>query len=272
MSRSHTATSSPGGPPQSTPAAAGTTVNPKETKKFAALSHQWWDPNGPFRPLHQLNPTRCRFIRTALIDKFDLDPHSPQPLNGLRILDVGCGGGILSESLARMGAHVQGIDATAEGPEVAAAHAATDPQLESRLQYRTTTVEDVVSMGETYDAVIASEVIEHVASVPDFCNALVGASVPGGSVILSTINRTARAYALAIVAAERVLRLVPPGTHEWSKFVTPAELTLAMRDAGSGPAERAAGMQFDIVRGKWDLSRDIGINYIMSFGVPKDES
>jgi polyprenyldihydroxybenzoate methyltransferase / 3-demethylubiquinol 3-O-methyltransferase len=248
-------------------------VNAKEAKKFADLASHWWDLQGPLRPLHQLNPTRCSFIKTSLCDNYGLDPTSATPLTGLKLLDVGCGGGILSEALARMGADVHGIDVNSEGIAAAQAHAALDPTIEpgTRLKYSTTKAEDIVLIEkESFDAVIASEVIEHVASVPAFCTALIQATAPGGAILISTLNRTVRAYALAVVAAEHVLRWAPPGTHEWSKFISPEELVLAMEEAGeregkSVTLEQVSGMMFDPLKGQWGLGRDVGINYIAFF-------
>lgn len=248
------------------PDPATSSVDEREAGKFARLADRWWDPLGPFRPLHQLNPVRCRFIRAALCDNFRLDAASAAPLAGLRILDVGCGGGLLGEALARMGADVEGIDVNQEGLAAAAAHAALDPQLETRLRYRMATVEDIVAAGgAAYDAVIASEVIEHVASVPEFCAALVDATAPGGAVVVSTMSRTLRSYALAIVAAERVLGWVPPGTHEWSKFLNPEEVAMAVEAGGGAALRQVAGMVFDPFSGRWALGRDTGVNYIAYF-------
>lgn len=249
------------------------TVNKKEAEKFAKLAAHWWDLQGPLRPLHQLNPTRCQFIKTSLCDNYGLDPTSPAPLKGLKLLDVGCGGGILSEALARMGAHVHGIDVNEEGIDAAKAHAALDRLLQDpqRLKYSTIQVEEIAKLEkEKFDAVIASEVIEHVASVPAFCTALIQATAPGGAILVSTLNRTVRAYALAVVAAEQVLKWAPPGTHEWSKFLSPEELVLAMEEAGeregkSVTLEQVSGMIFDPLKGQWGLGRDVGINYIAFF-------
>lgn len=251
------------------------TVNAREAQKFAKLAGEWWDPAGAFRALHQLNPTRCAFIRASLCYHYGLDPAALAPLAGLRLLDVGCGGGILAEGLARLGAEVHGIDVNEAGIDAAEAHAALDPALAGRLRYSAGTVEVEAAAGRRYDAVVASEVIEHVASVPAFCSALVGATAPGGAFILSTLNRTARAWALAVVAAERVLGWAPPGTHEWSKFLTPEEMVLALEEAGErsgggGGAvalEQIAGMVFDPIQGRWGLGRDLGINYIAYFRV-----
>jgi polyprenyldihydroxybenzoate methyltransferase / 3-demethylubiquinol 3-O-methyltransferase len=192
---------------------ATATVNAKEAAKFAKVASHWWDPSGPFRPLHQMNPTRCRFIRSALCDAFELEPSVATPLAGLRVLDVGCGGGLLSEALARMGADVTGIDVTEEAVAAARAHASLDPALSSSLRYEKAALEELVAQGEKFDAVIASEVIEHVDNVEGFCRALSAATVPRGAVVVSTMSRTARAFALAVVAAEHVLRMVPAGEH-----------------------------------------------------------
>lgn len=183
----------------------------------------------------------------------------------------------MSEALARMGAEVEGIDVNEEGIAAASAHAALDHSLIGKIEYSTTTVESIAASGRQYDAVIASEVIEHVASVPAFCTALVKATKPGGAVVISTLNRTVRAYVLAVVAAEQFLKWAPPGTHEWDKFLTPEELILAMEDAGNTQKaevvlEQAAGMIFDPLRGEWGLGRDLGINYIAYFKKARIES
>jgi 2-polyprenyl-6-hydroxyphenyl methylase/3-demethylubiquinone-9 3-methyltransferase len=252
--------------PSGRPAAAGGgTVSAAEAAKFAALGAHWWDPAGPFRALHQLNPTRVAFIRAALCDLLALDAAAPAPLAGVRLLDVGCGGGLLAEALARLGAEVDGIDVSEEGPAAAAAHAALDPGLAGRLRYRVARVEDEAAAGARYDAVVASEVVEHVASVSAFCAAAAACARPGGALVLSTLARSPRAYALAVVAAERVLGWAPPGTHEWRKFVDPEELVLAVEAGGGAALRLAAGMTFDPLADRWRLSRDLGINYLMAF-------
>lgn len=245
----------------------GSSVNRREAAKFAELADKWWDLNGPFRPLHQLNPTRCAFIRSALCDNFGLEAAAPAPLAGLRVLDVGCGGGLLSEALARMGADVDGIDVNPEGIAAAQAHAALDPGMAGRLHYKAVTLEGTVAGkgAGRYDAVIASEVIEHVASVSGFCASLVEAAAPGGAIVISTINRTPQAFALAVVAAEYVLRWVPAGTHDWSKFVQPEEVAMAMEAAGEVALRQVAGMGYNPLTGQWSLGKDTGINYIAYF-------
>lgn len=209
-------------------------------------------------------------MRDVLCDHFQKEHKEAAPLTGLSILDVGCGGGLLSESLGRLGAQVDGIDVNDDGIRAAEAHAALDPAIAERVRYRTEGIESVIQRGLCYDAVVASEVIEHVESVPAFCRALTGACAPGGAIIVSTMARTARAYALAVFAAENILQWVPQGTHAWEKFVDPDELVLAMEDAarehGAEVAlEQIAGMSFDPVRGQWSLTRDTGINYIAFF-------
>jgi polyprenyldihydroxybenzoate methyltransferase/3-demethylubiquinol 3-O-methyltransferase len=251
----------------SSSAVSSSSVNVREVLKFAKLSDQWWNPHGPFRPLHQMNPIRSRFIRSVLCNQFGRSIDEREPLQGLKLLDVGCGGGILSESLARLGAHVDGIDASHEGPEVAKQHAQRDPKIARRVRYRSMTVEDIIHLGEKFHGVIASEVIEHVDEASAFCKALVKAAVPEGVVILSTINRTYRSYAFAIAAAEKVLGIVPKGTHEWTRFVTPEELTMMMMEAGAGPPSNASGMTFDLLNSKWVFSKDLGVNYIASFPI-----
>ncbi|PRW18354.1 ubiquinone biosynthesis O- mitochondrial [Chlorella sorokiniana] len=284
-SASSAAPSTSGYAHQRQPGSGASTVNQQEAEKFAALAGQWWDPAGPFAPLHAMNPVRCRFLRSALAGQFGRDASAAAPLAGLRLLDVGCGGGLLAEALARMGAHVTGIDVNEGGLEAARAHARLDPDLAGRLQYRATTAEQLAAAGEQYDAVVASEVIEHVASLPAFCAALDALTRPGGGVAVSTLNRTPRSYALAVVAAEHLLRWVPPGTHDWTRFVTPEELVLQMEEStgrrgdasqgGSSPGgstgsgglrlQLLAGMQYNPLTGGWSLGRDTGINYIAWF-------
>ncbi|XP_078169734.1 coenzyme Q 3 isoform X1 [Carex rostrata] len=244
-------------------------LNPIEVAKFAAIAETWWDPEGPFKPLHLMNPTRVSFIRSTLCRHFRRDPYSPRPFEGLKILDVGCGGGILSEPLARLGADVTGIDAVEKNINIARVHAASDP-LTSSIDYTCTTAEDLVRENQKFDAVISLEVIEHVADPLDFCKSLAALSVPGGAMIISTINRTMRAYATTIVAAEYILNWLPKGTHEWSKFVTPDELALILQRA-SVSVQEMAGFVYNPLTGNWSLSDDISVNYI-AFGIKEGSS
>ncbi|ESW14235.1 hypothetical protein PHAVU_008G264200 [Phaseolus vulgaris] len=231
-----------------------------ELAKFAAIADSWWDSEGPFKPLHVMNPTRLAFIRSALCRHFKKDPYSAKPLEGLKIADVGCGGGILSEPLARLGATVTGVDAVEKNIKIAQLHAGLDP-VTSTIEFCCTTAEKLVEEGRTFDAVMALEVIEHVANPADFCRSLSALTVPNGATVISTINRSMRAYATAIVAAEYILRWLPRGTHQWSSFLTPEELVLILQRAGIN-VEEMAGFVYNPVTGRWSLSDDISVNFI----------
>jgi 2-polyprenyl-6-hydroxyphenyl methylase/3-demethylubiquinone-9 3-methyltransferase len=249
-------------------------VDAAEVARFAALAGAWWDPNGEFRPLHQMNPVRLAYIRDRLLSRFGVEPRRARPLSGLRVLDVGCGGGLIAEPLTRLGASVVGIDAAAESIQAATAHAA---QSELAIDYRAATAEELAQAGETFDAVLALEIIEHVADRDVFlgaCAALVkpgggaalneksGApSAPGGLLIVSTLNRTLKAYLLAIVGAEYVLRWLPAGTHDWRKFVQPHELARELRRAGLTLGD-VSGMTYNPLTGDWTLTRDADVNYL----------
>jgi len=197
------------------------------------------------------------------------DPYSSKPLEGLKVIDVGCGGGILSESLARMGATVTAIDAVDKNIKIASIHAASDPETAS-IEYCCTTAEALVKEKRLFDAVISLEVIEHVANPLEFCKSLSALTAPNGAIVVSTINRSIRAYTTAIVAAEYILRWLPRGTHEWSKLVTPEELSLMLQKA-SVSVEEMAGFVYNPLSGEWSLSDDISVNYI-AFGVKKSET
>lgn len=235
-------------------------LNRNELAKFAAIAETWWDSEGPFKPLHVMNPTRLAFVRSALCRHFKKDPYSAKPLEGLKIVDVGCGGGILSEPLARMGATVTGVDAVEKNINIARLHAESDPTT-STIEFCCTTAEKLVEEGRKFDAVMALEVIEHVAEPAEFCKSLAALTIPDGATIISTINRSMRAYATAIVAAEYILRWLPTGTHEWSKFLTPEELVLILQRAGIN-VEEMAGFAYNPVTGRWSLSDDISVNFI----------
>ncbi|KAG5544884.1 hypothetical protein RHGRI_017370 [Rhododendron griersonianum] len=302
-----------------------------ELAKFAAIAETWWDAEGPFKPLHVMNPTRLSFIRSTLCRHFRKDPLCPKPLEGLKVVDVGCGGGILSEPLARMGATVTGIDAVEKNITIARLHADSDP-LTSMIEYRCTTagsegqrtedgevvvngfdgitawvfcrggerepsVEDersglfqlvleapghdlgplrcrrgrgvvdtekLVEERREFDAVIALEVIEHVADPAEFCKSLAALTVSDGATVISTINRSMRSYATAIIAAEYILQWLPKGTHQWSSFLTPEELTLILQRA-SITVQEMAGFVYNPLTGRWSLSDDISVNFI-AFG------
>lgn len=235
-----------------------------EAAKFAAMADTWWDHEGPFKPLHLMNPTRIGFIRSALCQHFRKDPNSSRPFQGLRIIDVGCGGGLLCEPLSRMGARVTGIDAVEKNINIALLHAVRDPVTAS-IDYRCTTAEQLVQQREHFDAVISLEVIEHVADPQEFVKSLAELTVDNGAVFISTINRTIRSYFMAIVAAEYILGWLPRGTHDWSNLITPVELVLLIKRASISVHE-VAGLVYDPLRNDWRLSDDTDVNYI-AFGV-----
>ncbi|GLI62164.1 hypothetical protein VaNZ11_004741 [Volvox africanus] len=255
--------------------ARGASVDPREAAKFAALAASWWrSSDGPFAPLHALNPARVRFIRQSLAVLMELDVETPEPLTGLRVLDVGCGGGILSEALARLGAEVHGIDVTKENVEVARMHARADPRVAARVRYDVISAEDLAASGVVpYDVVIASEVLEHVSrphQLLPVLASLMAASAPaggtsgrgGGVMIVSTLNRTPAAWAVAIAGAEYLTGMVPRGTHQWRKFITPEELSV-MADSCGLHVWHAAGMVPLGPGGlSWQLSEDLSVNYI----------
>ncbi|MED6136052.1 Hexaprenyldihydroxybenzoate methyltransferase, mitochondrial, variant 2 [Stylosanthes scabra] len=213
------------------PHSAPSSLKDNELAKFAAISDTWWDSEGPFKPLHLMNPTRLAFIRSTLCRHFKRDPYSTRPFEGLKIVDVGCGGGILSEPLARLGATVTGVDAVEKNIKIAQLHADLDPTT-STIEYCCTTAEKLVEEGRTFDAVMALEVIEHVANPEEFCKSLAALTNPDGATVISTINRSMRAYATAIVAAEYILHWLPKGTHQWSTFLTPEELAMILHRTG----------------------------------------
>ncbi len=240
--------------------AEGVTVNEDEVAFFARIADQWWDENGPFRPLHLLNPTRLAYIRAAINAHTGTSETSLKPFEGIRILDIGCGGGLLSEPLCRLGASVTGVDASERNIEVAKIHAT---RMGLTIDYRNTTAEALAEAGEQFDVVVNMEVVEHVADVPAYlaaCRALVK---PGGLMLMSTLNRTARSFIFAIVGAEYVLRWLPIGAHDWNKFLTPRELADALKTAGFTP-EAPTGFVFNPLTGNWKLSdRDVAVNYAM---------
>ncbi|XP_038724473.1 ubiquinone biosynthesis O-methyltransferase, mitochondrial isoform X1 [Tripterygium wilfordii] len=238
-------------------------LNQHELAKFAAIADTWWDSEGPFKPLHVMNPTRLAFIRSMLCQHFRKDPYCAKPFEGLKIVDVGCGGGILSEPLARMGATVTGVDAVEKNIKIARLHADFDP-VTAPIEYCCTTAEKLVEERREFDAVISLEVVEHVADPAEFCKSLSALTVPNGATVISTINRTMRSYASAIIAAEYLLHWLPKGTHQWSKFLTPEELVLILQRA-SVDVRDMAGFVYNPLSGRWSLSDDISVNFI-AFG------
>jgi 2-polyprenyl-6-hydroxyphenyl methylase/3-demethylubiquinone-9 3-methyltransferase len=238
--------------------AAGASVDPDEVGRFAAMAAEWWDPNGKFRPIHKFNPVRLQFIREAAVDHFSLDPAAMSPFDGLRVVDIGCGGGLLAEPVARLGALVTGIDAAADNIGTAAAHAA---QSGLDIDYRCMTAEALLEEGAQYDMVLNMEVVEHVADRDGFLATSAALMKPGGLMIVATLNRTAKSFALAIVGAEYVLRWLPRGTHDWRRFVRPSELARGLRDGGA-QVSRFAGVTYSPLTDKWRITRDLDVNYM----------
>jgi 2-polyprenyl-6-hydroxyphenyl methylase/3-demethylubiquinone-9 3-methyltransferase len=240
----------------------GTTVDDREIAGFDALAGKWWDTEGEFAPLHRLNPVRLAYIRDRLVAHFGLEPASLRPLVGLRIVDVGCGGGLLSEPLARMGASVTAIDAGHENIAAARRHAET---MGLEIDYRQTTAEELAAAGARFDALVSMEVLEHVADLGLFVGACAELVRPGGALALATLNRTLKSYAMAIVGAEYVLRWLPRGTHRWDRFVRPSELARHLR-ANGATLQDLTGVTYDPLSDRWQASRDTDVNY-MAFAV-----
>ena len=236
-----------------------TTIDPGEIAKFEAMAAEWWDPNGKFKPLHMLNPCRLSYIRDQIAAEFDRDIAADSPFSGLRILDIGCGGGLLSEPMARLGADVVGADAAAGNIPVAQIHA---EQGGLKIDYRHCTAEELVAQGERFDVVLNMEVVEHVADPQAYTNACQDLLNPGGLMICSTLNRNPKSYMMAIIGAEHVMRWLPKGTHDWTKFITPDELYGLIETAGLTPVDRK-GFVFNPITWTWSLSdRDLSVNYV----------
>ena len=245
-------------------AAAADTVDPAEIHRFAALAEEWWAPEGKFRPLHALNPVRLAFIRAQAIARFDRDPRQRAPLRGLDALDIGCGGGLLSEPLRRLGASVVGLDAEEQALGVARRHAA---EAELEIDYRLGTAEELAASGAQFDVVLAMEILEHVADPDAFLDACAALIRPNGLFICATLNRTTKAFLLAIVGAEYVMGWLPRGTHDWRKFIRPSELTASLRRNGMR-VEALTGVSLDPIGGNWRLSRDPDVNYMLAATKP----
>jgi 2-polyprenyl-6-hydroxyphenyl methylase/3-demethylubiquinone-9 3-methyltransferase len=234
-------------------------IDTAEVERFSKLAATWWDPRGPMAALHKFNPLRLAYIRDQAAARFDRDPKKLDCLKGLRMLDIGCGAGILSEPLARLGASMVGADPAEENIEAAKAHAEATGVT---VDYRATTAEALAGSNEKFDVVLAMEVVEHVVDVPAFVDSCASMVKPGGLLIAATLNRTLKSFALAIVGAEYVLRWVPRGTHQWDKFVKPQELERAIEDAGLDViGER--GVIYNPLADRWQLSSDMDVNYML---------
>jgi 2-polyprenyl-6-hydroxyphenyl methylase/3-demethylubiquinone-9 3-methyltransferase len=241
-------------------AIADATVDTAEVDRFSRLAGQWWDPRGKMAVLHKFNPVRLAYIRDAVCRQFDRNAGHPRCLDGIRILDIGCGGGILCEPLARLGARLVGADPSPDNINAAALHAERGGLT---IDYRLTAAEALASAGERFDVVLAMEVVEHVADVGLFVRCCADMVGPGGLMIAATLNRTLKSFALAIVGAEYVLRWLPRGTHRWEKFVTPAELEYALGRAGMRVIGET-GVIYNPLTDQWRLSSDMDVNYMLT--------
>jgi 2-polyprenyl-6-hydroxyphenyl methylase/3-demethylubiquinone-9 3-methyltransferase len=242
----------------------GSTIDEAEVARFSALADEWWDFGGKMGMLHKFNPVRLGYIKEAACRRFTRDPKRLDALSGLRFLDIGCGGGILSEPLARLGAAVVGADPAAANVEAAKLHAAGEGLA---IDYRATTAEALADAGERFDVVLAMEVVEHVADLNLFVRRCAEMVKPGGLMIVATLNRTLKSFALAIVGAEYVLRWLPRGTHRWDKFVTPNELEIAIEQGGLDMIDET-GVIYNLIADRWQLSSDMDVNYMLTAARP----
>jgi 2-polyprenyl-6-hydroxyphenyl methylase/3-demethylubiquinone-9 3-methyltransferase len=246
-------------------AMTASTINDDEVAKFSAMADEWWSPDGKFKPIHKFQPVRLGYIREQVIAHFGRDGTQRRPLEGLRLLDIGCGGGLLSEPMARLGAKVVGADAAERNIKIAMLHAA---QSGLEIDYRATTSEALAASGEKFDIVLNMEVVEHVADVPLYMKSCADLVAPGGLMFVATINRTARAFALAIVGAEYVLGWLPKGTHQYSKFLTPEEIFALVERNGMHVIDKT-GVVYNPLQDSWRQSSDMGINYMVLAEKPK---
>lgn len=241
--------------------AAKSSIDPAEVERFSRIAAEWWDPRGKFAPLHRFNPVRLGFIRDQALYRFQRDPKARQPFDGLRLLDIGCGGGLLSEPMTRLGFQVTGVDASERNIGTASAHAAEQGL---SIDYRASTAEALVAADEpAFDVILNMEVIEHVADPGDYLRSCAQLLKPGGLMIVATLNRTLKAFALAKLGAEYILRWLPIGTHDWNKFLTPNELRGFL--AGQPVVvDGPFGVVFNPLTGRWTESADVGVNYMMT--------
>jgi 2-polyprenyl-6-hydroxyphenyl methylase/3-demethylubiquinone-9 3-methyltransferase len=236
-------------------------IDPAEVAKFQAMAAEWWDPQGKFKPLHMLNPTRLDYVTAQIAGQFGRDRDTALPFEGLTILDIGCGGGLMAEPMARLGATVTGADAATGNIAVASLHA---EEQGLAIDYRATTSEALAAEGHSYDVVMALEIVEHVADPAEFIATCRDLVKPGGLLIQSTLNRTAKSFGAAIIGAEWIMRWLPKGTHDWRRFITPDELATMTEATGLSVVDRC-GMVFNPLGWSWSLShRDLSVNYMLS--------
>lgn len=242
-----------------------TTIDAGEIERFSRMAAEWWSPTGKFRPLHKFNPVRLDYIREKVCAQYGRDPNAVRPFEGLRFLDIGCGGGLLSEPMTRLGAAVTGADAGEVNIEVAKIHAA---EMGLNIDYRATTAEALADAGERFDVVLNMEVVEHVADVKLYMEKCAEMVKPGGLMFVATINRTLKAWGLAIVGAEHILRWLPKGTHQFEKLVRPEEIDAALAPTGLGVIERT-GVTYNPLADRWGRSRDLDVNYMVLASRPQ---
>lgn len=235
-----------------------TTIDAEDVARFSAIAEEWWDPLGKFRPLHKFNPTRLAFIREQLCSHFNRDQSLARPLEGLSLLDIGCGGGLLSEPMCRMGADVTGADASENNIKTAKVHA---EQQKLTINYRSIPAEMLVEQNERFNIIINMEVMEHVADLPHFVTSCANLLAPGGVMLCATLNRTFKSLGLAVIGAEYILRWLPVGTHQWSQFIKPDELTGHLNNAGLSVGE-FTGVTYNPISDRWSLSKDTAVNYM----------
>jgi 2-polyprenyl-6-hydroxyphenyl methylase/3-demethylubiquinone-9 3-methyltransferase len=236
-----------------------TTIDPNEVEKFSSMAYAWWDESGKFRPLHQINPLRIAYIKSKVIQHFKLNEQQDKVFSGLKLIDIGCGGGLLSEPMCRLGAKVTAIDAAEKNIKIASLHS---QKMSLDIDYQATSIEEMAKTGAQYDIVLNMEVIEHVANVNVFMHACAKVLKPGGIMFIATLNRTIKSYLLAIVGAEYILNWLPRGTHSWEKFLRPSEIASMLRQ-NDLQLKELKGMEYSLLKGHWYLTDNIDVNYLM---------
>lgn len=239
--------------------AAAASLDPAEVEKFSRLAAEWWNPKGKFGVLHVFNPVRLHYIKEQVCGRLARDPLDRRPFAGLRLLDIGCGGGLLSEPMARLGASVVGVDPSEKNIGTASVHAG---EVGLDIDYRVGTAEHLAAAGETFDVILNMEVIEHVADPAAFAQTCTGMLRPGGLMVVATLNRTLKSFGMAIIGAEYVLGWLPKGTHQWEKFITPGELRGWLSAAGAAVRDET-GVTYSPFSRSWRRSRDMDVNYML---------